>query len=84
MAAPRNELGFAPPRREKARRRRAAAVELIATFSLTLSLAIALTAVSLGNRALSRGDGGDKPSLQTPIGALLDQPNNWLAWPTLQ
>ena len=85
MAAPTGGIGFAPPRRDKRLARRAAAIELIATFSLTLSLVIAVTAVSLGNRALSRSnDGGDRPSAQAPIGALLDRADNWLAPRDLQ
>jgi hypothetical protein len=81
MAAPPGGIGFAPPRRDRRlARRRAAAIELIATFSLTVSLVIAVTAVSLGNRALSRtDDGGDRPSEQAPIGVLLDRADNWLS-----
>jgi hypothetical protein len=81
MAAPTGGIGFAPPRRDRRlARRRAAAIELIATFSLTVSLVIAVTAVSLGNRALSRtDDGGDRPSAQAPIGVLLDRADNWLS-----
>ena len=48
-------LGFARPRTENTlSRRRAATIDLIATFSLTVSLVIAVTAVSLGNRSLAR------------------------------
>jgi hypothetical protein len=81
MAAPTGGIGFAPPRRDnKLARRRAAAIELIATISLTVSLVIAATAVSLGNRALSRSHGGgERPSAQAPIGALLDRADNWLS-----
>ena len=49
--------GFAPPRRENTTsRRRAAAIELIAMVGLTISLVVAATAVSVGNRILTRGD----------------------------
>jgi len=80
MAAPTGGIGFAPPRRDKRlARRRTAAIELIATISLTVSLVIAATAVSLGNRALSRSnDGAERASVPAPIGALLDRADNWL------
>ena len=79
MAAPTGELGFAPPRKQNAlSRRRAAAIELIATFSLTVSLVIAATAVSLGNRSLSREAAGERPSVQMPV-TLFDRADGWLA-----
>jgi hypothetical protein len=60
--------GFAPPQLEQTQsRRRAVALELTATLALTVSLVIAATAVSLGNRALTRADLVDHPALQTPI-----------------
>jgi len=60
--------GFAPPKLEQTQsRRRAVALELIATLTLTVSLVVAATAVSLGNRALTRGDFVERPPLQTPI-----------------
>lgn len=45
--------GFAAPLAGKTRsRRRAVAIELVATVTLTISLVVAATAVSLGNRSL--------------------------------
>jgi hypothetical protein len=45
--------GFAAPLAgKKLSRRRAAALELVATVTLTISLVVAATAVSLGNRSL--------------------------------
>jgi hypothetical protein len=58
--------GFAPPRAEKTRsRRRAAALELIATAALTISLIVAATAVSMGNRLLTHGDLLERPTAFT-------------------
>ena len=48
-------------------KRRAVALELIATVALTVSLVVAATAVSLGNRSLARGDILDRPPLQMPL-----------------
>ncbi len=80
MAELTGNLGFAPPRTEKTlSRRRAAAIELIATFSLTVSLVVAVTAISLGNRSLARLDALERPSMQMPIGALFDQADTWLS-----
>jgi hypothetical protein len=71
--------GFAPPRRDNTTsRRRAAAIELIATVGLTISLAIAATAVSLGNRSLARGELIDRGGLQSPAGILMDQTDHWI------
>jgi hypothetical protein len=71
--------GFAPPRRDNtASRRRAATIELIATVGLTISLAIAATAVSLGNRSLTRGELMDRGAIQSPAGLLPDQTDDWL------
>jgi hypothetical protein len=72
--------GFAPPRKQKARsRRRAAAMELIATVGLTVSLVVAATAVSLGNRSLTRGELIDRGAAQAPVGTLFDQANVWFS-----
>jgi hypothetical protein len=72
--------GFAPLKSEKTQtRRRAAAIELIATVGLTVSLVVAATAVSLGNRSLSRGEFIDRASVQAPVGPLLDQADAWFA-----
>jgi hypothetical protein len=58
--------GFAAPKLEETRsRRHAVAIEMIATLSLTVSLVIAATAVSLGNRALTRVDLVERPAMQT-------------------
>lgn len=60
--------GFAPPCAENTRtKRRAVALELIATAALTVSLVVAATAVSLGNRSLARGEALQRPSVQTPV-----------------
>jgi hypothetical protein len=80
MAELTGSLGFAPRRTEKTlSKRRAAAIELIATFSLTVSLAVAATAVSLGNRSLARIDALERPSVQLPIDKLLDRADTWLS-----
>ena len=70
--------GFAPPRREKTTsRRRAAAIELIATVGLTIALVIAAAAVSLGNRSLTRGELIDRGAV-SPSGVLMDQTHRWI------
>jgi hypothetical protein len=81
MAAPPGGIGFAPPRRDNTLARRCnAVIELVATLSLTVSLVIAATAVSLGNRALSQNDDtAGRISAQASIGVLLDQADSWLA-----
>jgi hypothetical protein len=72
--------GFAPPRRDNAlSRRRAATIELVATAGLTISLIIAATAVSLGNRALTRGELIERSGAQSPAATLLDQADDWLS-----
>ena len=59
--------GFAPPKLEKALyRNHAVALELIATLALTVSLVVAATAVSLGNRSLARGNFAERPATQMP------------------
>jgi hypothetical protein len=65
--------GFAPRSGKTHARKRAAAIHLIATVGLAISLVIAATAVSLGNRLLTRGAFIDRGSMQAPVGALLDQ-----------
>lgn len=58
--------GFAPPRAEQnLSRRRAHALELIATAALTVSLIVAVTAVSIGDRTLARGSRAERPPVQT-------------------
>lgn len=60
--------GFAPPRAEQVQlRRHAVALELIATAALTVSLVVAATAVSMGDRSLARGDAIGRPSIQMPL-----------------
>jgi hypothetical protein len=56
--------GFAPPKPAKAlSRNHPVALELIATLALTVSLIVAATAVSLGNRSLARGDFAAQPPI---------------------
>ena len=70
----------AAPREENTlSRRRAAAIELIATVALTVSLVVAATAVSLGNRSLARGELIERGGVQSPTGTLLDQADDWLS-----
>jgi hypothetical protein len=60
--------GFAAPKLEETQsRRHAVTIELIATLALTVSLVVAATAVSLGNRALTRGDLIARPAVQMPV-----------------
>jgi len=71
--------GFAPPRKENTvSRRHAATIELIATVGLTISLVVAATAVSLGNRSLTRGELIERGGVQMPAGTLLDHADDWL------
>jgi len=65
--------GFAPRSEKTQARKRAAAIQLIATVGLTISLVIAATAVSLGNRLLTRGEFIDHGTMQTPLGVWLDR-----------
>lgn len=59
--------GFALPRAEQTlSRRRAMALELIATAALTVSLIVAATAVSMGNRLLARGDSIERAFVHMP------------------
>ncbi len=59
--------GFAPPRAEQTlSKRHVAGLELIATVALTVSLVVAATAVSIGDRSLARGDVIGPPSLHGP------------------
>ena len=68
MAELTSDPGFAPPRAEQMLSSRyAAALELIATVALTVSLVVAATAVSIGDRTLAKGDGIGRPPLQTPL-----------------
>jgi hypothetical protein len=56
MTEPTGNLGFAPPADKALWRRRTAALELVATVTLTISLVVAATAVSMGKRSLARGE----------------------------
>jgi hypothetical protein len=78
MAVLTGNPGFAAPRTEKTLSRRAIAIEMIATVSLTVSLLIAVTAVSLGNRSLAHSQFVEPPASFMPMGALLDQAQGWL------
>ena len=72
--------GFAPPRKENAlSRRRAATIELVATVGLTISLVIAATAVSLGNRALTRSELSERGGAQSPATTFAEQADDWLS-----
>jgi hypothetical protein len=80
MAVLTGSPGFAPPRKQNtATRRRAATIELIATVGLTISLVVAATAVSLGNRSSTHGELIERGSVQNPTGILLDQAGDWLS-----
>jgi hypothetical protein len=68
MAELTSNPGFAPPKPEQAlTRRRAAAIELIATLALTVSLVVAATAVSLGNKSFARAELAGRPAAQMPV-----------------
>jgi hypothetical protein len=80
MAELTGDPGFAPLKRESALTgRRTATVEMIATLGLTVALVIAATAVSLGNRSLTRGELIPHGNAQSPAGLLLDQTPDWLS-----
>jgi hypothetical protein len=70
--------GFAPPK-SGTTLTRTAAIELIATLGLTISLVVAATAVSLGNRSFARDEFIDRGVVQAPVGALLDQTDAWFS-----
>jgi hypothetical protein len=72
--------GFAPPKSGTTlAKRRTAAIDLIATLGLTISLVVAATAVSLGNRSFARDEFIDRGVVQAPVGALLDQTDAWFS-----
>jgi hypothetical protein len=57
--------GFAPPGAEQRQsRRRARALELVATGALTVSLIVAVTAVSMGDRSIAAGHIAERPVTQ--------------------
>jgi hypothetical protein len=77
MAEPTGNLGFAPPRARKAlSKRRAAALALMATVGLTVSLVVAATAVSMGNRSFARSELTARQPVQMP-GGPLDPAETW-------
>lgn len=61
--------GFVPRAETTLSKRRAIALELIATVALTVSLVVAATAVSLGNRSLARGEAflSEPPAVLAPL-----------------
>lgn len=64
--------GFTPPHADRTlSKRRAAALELIATVTLTVSLVIAVTAVSMGSRSPGPPGRGEvvsvRPSSPAPL-----------------
>jgi hypothetical protein len=60
--------GFAPPKPEQTlTRRHAAAMELIATLALTVSLVVAATAVSIGNKSLARANLAAQTAAHTTV-----------------
>jgi hypothetical protein len=68
MAELTGQPGFAPPRRQRTgiRRRQAMMMELLATATLTISLVVAATAVSMGNKLLIRGESSAKTTVHMP------------------
>jgi len=58
MAELNGQPGFTPPKGQRtgSRQQQAIVIELLATAALTVSLVVAATAVSMGNKLLSRGD----------------------------
>jgi hypothetical protein len=67
MAELTGQPGFAPPKKQQtgSRRRQATMIELLATATLTVSLVVAATAVSMGNKVLTRGDLVEKTTVQS-------------------
>lgn len=60
--------GFVAPRAGRmATRRRAIALEMIATGTLTISLIVAATAVSMGERSFARGHVAGPAGVQMPL-----------------
>jgi hypothetical protein len=68
MAEFTGQPGFAPPKKQQtgSRRGQATTIELIATATLTVSLVVAATAVSMGNKLLTHGDLLEKTTVQSP------------------
>jgi hypothetical protein len=61
--------GFAPPKAQQtpSRRRQAIMIELVATAALTVSLIVAATAVSMGNKLLTRTNVPEKTIAHLPL-----------------
>lgn len=60
--------GFAEPRAGRAwSRRYGATLELLATVTLTVSLIVAATAVSLGNKTLTHGQSNETPAAKAAM-----------------
>jgi hypothetical protein len=59
--------GFAPSKSEHLLTRRHAAIELVATLALTVSLVIAATAVSMGQKSMARAAFIERASTQIPL-----------------
>ena len=67
MTDPTGHLGFAPTRADRTlSTRRVAALELLATVTLTISLVVAATAVSMSKRSLARSDMIERTSVALP------------------
>jgi hypothetical protein len=68
MAELTGQPGFAPPQRQRtgSRRRQAIMIELVATATLTASLVVAATAVSMGNKLLTRTESLAKTAIHMP------------------
>ena len=68
MAELTGQPGFAPPKKQQtgSRRRQATMIELLATATLTVSLVVAATAVSMGNKPFTRGNFLEKTTVQSP------------------
>ena len=68
MADLTGQPGFTPPKRQRtgSRRRQAIMIELLATATLTVSLVVTATAVSMGNKLLTRGDLVERTTVHSP------------------
>ncbi|MBV1698949.1 MAG: hypothetical protein KGK33_06230 [Hyphomicrobiales bacterium] len=68
MAELAGNTGFARPKpKQTLTRRHAAAMQLITTLVLTVSLVVAATAVSIGNKSLARADLAARPATPATI-----------------
>jgi len=60
--------GFAPPNPEHTlTRRHAAMIELVATLALTVSLVVAATAVSMGQKSMAHSAFIERANAQIPV-----------------